>query len=109
MESLCAERFISSLAQSVKPGWPEFISRLNLIECNEEIEILLKDRCDTQTAPRGQWLRCLLLTFTGKPALLFSKTTLEQEVHLLRVHNSSLLREVQMANKKAMCFLDDLH
>ena len=92
MESPCVEQFVSSLAQSVKPGWPEFISRLILIECNEEIVILLKDRCDAQTAPRGQWLRCLLLIFHRQTSLAVqSKTTLEQELELLTAHSSSLL------------------
>ena len=110
MESPCVERFISSLAQSVKPGCPEVISRLNVIECNEEIESLYKDSCDVQNASTGQLLRCLLLIFHRQTSLAVqSKSTLEQELELNRVHNSSLLHEVQMANKKAMCYLDDLH
>ena len=110
MESPCVERFISSLAQSVKPGCPEVISRLNVIECNEEIESLYKDSCDVQNASTGQLLRCLLLIFHRQTSLAVqSKSTLEQELELNRVHNSSLLNEVQMANKKAMCYLDDLH
>ena len=63
-----------------------------------------------QTASADQLLRCLLLIFHRQPGLAVqSKTTLEEEVDLITVHNSSLLHEVQMANKKAMCSLDDLH
>ena len=110
MDNPCVERFISSLAQSVKPGCPIVISRLNLIECNKEIEFLLKDSCDLQTASTGQLLRYLLKIFHRQTSsAVQSKTTLEQEVDRLGVHNSSLLHEVQMANKKAMPYLDDLH
>ena len=100
----------SSLAHSVQPGCPEVTSRLNLSESNEEIESQLKDRCDVQTASTGQLLRCLLLILQRQTSLAVqSKTTLEHELELLRVHNSSLLHEFQMANKKAMHYIDDLH
>ena len=72
------------MAQSVKPGCPEVMSRLNLIELNKEIESLLKDRCYVQTAPTGQSLRCLLFTFHRQTSLAVqSKTTQEQEVDLV--------------------------
>ena len=59
--------------------------------------------------PQASWLRCLLLIFHRQTSLAVqSKTTLEQEGELLRAHNSCLLHEVQMANKKAMHYLDDL-
>ncbi|KAL7380779.1 hypothetical protein ABVT39_023988 [Epinephelus coioides] len=38
-----------------------------------------------------------------------SKSALGKEVESLRAQNASLLHEAQMANKKAMCYSDDLH
>ena len=38
MENPCVEQFISSLAQSLTPGYPEFINKLNFSECNKDKE-----------------------------------------------------------------------
>ncbi len=50
MENPGLEQFIPSLAHSLKPGYPEFSSRLNFSECRKEIDSLLNDWYDVQTA-----------------------------------------------------------
>ena len=110
MENPCVEQFISSLAQSLEPGYPEFISRLNFNECSKEVNSLLNDRCDAQSASKGPLLRCLLLNFHRQTTLACqSKAALEKEVESLRAQNACLLHEVQTANKKALRYLEDLH
>ena len=109
MENPCVEQFISSLAHSLEPGYPEFISRLNFSECRKEIDSLLKDRYDAQTASKDPLL-CLLLNFHRQTSLACqSKAALEKEIDFLRAQNACLLHEVQTANKKAMRYLEDLH
>ena len=110
MENPCVEQFITSLAQNLEPGYPEFISRLNFSECRKEIDVLLSDRYDAQTASKGPLLTCLLLNFHRQTSLASqSKAALEKEVESLRAQNACLLHEVQTANKKAMRYLEDLH
>ena len=102
MENPCVEQFISSLAQSLEPGYPEFISRLNFSECRKEIVLLLKERYDAQTASKDPLL-CLLLNFHRQTSLACqSKAGLEKEIDFLRAQNACLLHEVQTANRKAM-------
>lgn len=109
MENPCVEQFVSSLAQSLNPGYPEFITKLNFSECRKEIDSLLDDRCDAQTASKGPLLRCLLLNFHRQTNLAYqSKAALEQEAKALRAQNALLLQEVQSANKKALHYLEDL-
>ncbi|XP_037628624.1 uncharacterized protein LOC119489809 isoform X2 [Sebastes umbrosus] len=110
MENPCVELFISSLAQSLNPGCPELISRLSFSECRKEMESLLIDRCDAQTASKDSLLKCLLLIFHRQTSLAIqSKAALEKEVDSLRTQSASLLHEVQTADKKAMRYLEDLH
>ena len=110
MENPCLEQFISSLAQSLNPGCPELINRLSLVECNEEINSLFSNKCDAQTASDRSLLKCLLLIFHRQTTLaLQDNAALGKEVESLRAQNASLLHEVQMANKKAMRYLHDLH
>ena len=110
MENPCVEQFISSLAQSLTPGYPEFINKLNFSECNKEIDSLLNDRCDAQTASQGPLLRCMILNFYRQINLACqSKAAMEHEVNTLRAQNAFLLQEVQTANKKSLHYLEDLH
>ncbi|XP_056256394.1 uncharacterized protein LOC130184486 [Seriola aureovittata] len=110
MENSCVEQFISSLAQSLKPGYLEFISKLNSSECSKEIDLLLSDKGDAQTASKGPLLRCVLLNFHRQTSIsLQSQAALEEEVKSLRAQNAFLLQEVKEANKKAMRYLGDLH
>lgn len=79
-------------------------------KCSKEINSLLSDRCDAQTTSISSLLKCLLLIFHRQASLAFkSKLALEKEVETLRVQNASLLHELQMANKKAMHYLEMLH
>ena len=88
MENPCVEQFISSLAQSLTPGYPEFINKLNFSECNKEIDSLLNDRCDAQTASQGPLLRCMILNFYRQINLACqSKAAMEHEVNTLRAQN----------------------
>ena len=110
MDNPCVEQFVFSLAQSLTPGYPEFISKLNFSECNKEIDSLLNDRCDAQPASKGPLLRCMILNFHRQINLACqSKAAVEQEVNALRAQNAFLLQEVQTANKKALKYLEDLH
>ena len=110
MENPCVELFISSVAQSLNPGCPELISRLSFSECRKEMESLLTDRCDAQTASKDSLFKCLLLIFHRQTSLAVqSKAALEKEVDSLRTQNACLLHEVQTANKKMMRYLEDLH
>ncbi len=109
MENPCVEQFISAVAQSVKPGYFEFINRLNLSECRKETDLLLKSRYDTQTAFKEPLL-CLLLNFHRQTNLAFqSKAALEEEVQLLKAQNARLLHEVQTTNEKAMSYSRELN
>ncbi len=82
MKNPCVEQFISALAQSVKPGYFEFINRLNLNECRKDL--LLKSRYDAQTA-FIEPLLCLLMNFHRQIDLAFqSQAALEEEVQLLK-------------------------
>ncbi len=74
MENPCVEQFISAVAQTVKPGYFEFINRLNINDCRKEIELLLKSRYDAQTAFK-QPLLCLLLNFHRQTNLAFQSTS----------------------------------
>lgn len=110
MENPCVEQFMSSLAQSLNPGYPEFISRLNFSDCRKELDLLLNEKRDAQTASKGPLLRCMLLILHRQTSLsVQTKAAMEQEVENLRVQNASLLQEVQTANKKAMLYLENLH
>ena len=110
MEDPCVEQFISSIAQSLEPGYPELISKFNFSECRKEIDLLLNDRYGLQTASKGPLLSCLLLNFHRQTSLAFqSKAPLEKEVETLRAQNASLLHEVQIASKEALRYLEDLH
>ena len=110
MDNPCVEQFVFSLAQSLTPGYPEFISKLNFSECNKEIDSLLNDRYDAQPASKGPLLRCMILNFHRQINLACqSKAAVEQEVNALRAQNAFLLQEVQTANKKALKYLEDLH
>ena len=110
MENPCVEQFVSSLAPSLNPGYPEFINKLNFNECNKEIDSLLNDRCDAQTASKGPLLRCMILNFHRQINLAYqSKAAMEQEVNALRAQNAFLLQEVQTASKKTLHYLEDLH
>ena len=55
-------------------------------------------------------LRCMILNFHRQINLAFqSKEAMEQEVNALRLQNALLLQEVQMANKNARHYFEDLH
>lgn len=52
----------------------------------------------------------LLLSFHRQTSLAFqSIATLENEVELPRMQNACLFQEIKTANKKAMCYLEDMH
>ena len=110
MDNPCVEQFISSVAQSLKPGYPELINSLSFSECRKEIDSLLSNRYDAQTASKDPLLTCLLLNFHRQTSLAFqSNAALDREVEYLKAQNASLLHEVQTASKKAMRYLGDLH
>lgn len=110
MEITNLDELITSIAQSLKPGFTELIGRLSLAECNEEINTLINGSGNAQTASHGSLLRCLLLIFHRQTTLACKiKADLEKEVELLKVQNASLLHEAGTASRKALHYLEDLH
>ncbi len=106
MENPWVEQFISSLAQSLNPGYPELISRL---QESDRLATQWQVWC-TDHIQRSIVKKYLLLNFHRKSSLAFqSKAAQDQKVETLRAQNACLLHKVQMANKKAMRYLEDLH
>ncbi len=104
MENPCVEQFISSLAQSLKPGYPELIRRLNFSEYR------LATQWQVWCADHSQ--RPIVNMLASKIAQANQPWLSEQSSPRkgpLRAQNACLLYEVQMAYKKAICYLEVMH
>ena len=74
MEYPLVEQLIPSLAQSLTPRYPEFISKFTFSEGEKEIDSLLNNRCDAQTEYKVSKHPCIrthvvLMTPQGKHSM----------------------------------------
>lgn len=68
MENACVEQFISSLAESLKLGYAEFINSFNFSDRRKKIDSLI-NRCDVKTTSKNLIVSMLLLSFQRQASL----------------------------------------